>query len=159
MKIEKNALVAVNYTLTLDNGEVVEKTRDEDPLVFIFGEGRMMPGLEKGIEGMEAGQSRKFDVAPKDAYGDPSEALLHEIPREDFPKGVEVRQGAFIQAQSPRGPLLFRVQEVKDESVVCDFNHPLAGKRLHFDVAIDEVRESTAQDRSDLYETDTIAEE
>jgi len=150
MKIEKDALVVVTYSLSLENGELVEKTKDEDPLIFIFGVGQMMPGLEKGVAGMEAGQSSKFTIEPEDAFGVPNEQLLQEVPRQDFPEGVEIKEGAHIKGQGPHGPIMFKINETKEDVGLCDFNHPLAGKRLVFDVMIREVREATEADRTML---------
>ncbi len=150
MKIQKDKLVAVTYTLSLESGEVIENTKDEDPLVFIFGVGQMMPGLEKGIEGMEAGQSSKFTVEPEDAFGVPTEQLVQEIPRRDFPKDAKIEAGTHIEARGQHGPIAFTVKEIKGDMVVCDFNHALAGRRLVFDLTIREVREPTEEDRAAL---------
>lgn len=154
MKIQKNAWVVVDYILSLENGTVIEKTSKNDPLTFIYGIGRMMPGLEKGLEGMEVGQKETFTVEPEDAYGNPNPALLNEISRADFPEGIELKKGTYLRAQGPQGPINFLVKEIKDNSVVCDFNHPLAGKRLRFEVDVVEVRKATEEDHAALAAAD-----
>lgn len=148
MKIAKNLFVAIEYCLSLDSGEEVDRSRTGNPLNFITGTGQIISGLEKEIMGMEAGDSANITVEPDDAYGPAREDLLHEIPRSQFPPDVDIKSGLKLQAQSPNGPIMILVKTVEDDTVTVDLNHPLAGQRLHFDVKIVEVREPSAQELS-----------
>jgi FKBP-type peptidyl-prolyl cis-trans isomerase SlyD len=146
MQVANDAFVTVEYTLTNDDGEVVDATQPDKPLSFIFGKGQLIPGFEKNITGKDAGQKVEFSLEAADAYGETREELYSELPRKNFPDDMEIEKGMVLQAMGPMGPMRFRVDEVKDDVVVADFNHPLAGQRLHFDVKIAEVREATQEE-------------
>lgn len=150
MKIQDRAYVTIAYTLTLDSDEVVDRSPSGEPLGFIFGVGRMIPGLEKALRGMEKGQNSKITVEPEEGYGLPNSDLIREIPRANFPEGLDIQPGMGFEAKGPQGPMTFRVDSVTDKVVVADFNHPLAGRRLHFDVTVDEVREATPEELAAL---------
>jgi len=146
MKIAENLFVAIDYCLTLDSGEEVDRSREGNPLSFITGTSQIIPGLEKELMGMEAGDNANITVEPDDAYGPAKEDLLHEIPRSQFPADVDIKPGIKLQAQSPNGPIIILVKTVNDDTVTVDLNHPLAGQRLHFDIKIVEIREPSAQE-------------
>lgn len=146
MKIAKNAFVALDYTLTLDSGEVVDQSDAGEPLTFIFGAGQMIPGLERQIEGMEAGQTAKLSVSADEGYGEARPELFQDVPRDRFPEDLDIQPGMRFQAQGPHGPLPMVVHAVEGDMVTVDLNHPLAGKTLHFDVKIAEVREATEEE-------------
>jgi FKBP-type peptidyl-prolyl cis-trans isomerase SlyD len=146
MKVQENALVTVEYTLTNDAGQVVDSTPEDEPLRFLYGKGQLIPGFEAAIAGKEADQRVEFSLEPADAYGEIREELRSELPRKNFPDEMELEPGMILQAMGPMGPMRFRVLELKDDVVVADFNHPLAGERLHFDVKIAEVREPTQEE-------------
>ena len=146
MKVADRSYVAIDYTLTLDNGEIVDKSDPGQPLAFVCGMGHMIPGLEKAIIGMELGSSAKIDVEPAEAYGTPRKELYAELTRTNFPKGQELKIGQVFQADGPHGPISFVVREIRPDNVLADFNHPLAGERLHFAVTIAEVREPTEEE-------------
>lgn len=148
MKIAKNLFVAIEYCLSLDSGEEVDRSRSGNPLNFITGTGQIISGLEKEIMGMEAGDSANITVEPDDAYGSAREDLVHEIPRSQFPADADIKPGVKLQAQSPNGPIMIVIKTVEDDTVTVDLNHPLAGQRLHFDVKIVEVREPSTQELS-----------
>ncbi len=149
MDIAEKAYVAFDYKLTLDSGEEVDSSADGQPLSFITGAGQIIPGLEKAMMGMTTGDNVKISVEPEDAYGLVNPELFQEIPKNQFPSDVELQPGMTFQAQGPQGPIIINIKEVKDEdTVVIDLNHPLAGKKLHFDVDIVEVREPTSEELS-----------
>jgi FKBP-type peptidyl-prolyl cis-trans isomerase SlyD len=143
MKIEIQRYVSMEYTLTLDSGEVIDKTEPGKPSTFICGAGQIIPGLEKALEGLEADQELKVTVEPEEAYGIPNPDFLKDIPREKFPSDINIEPGMQFEAPGHYGPMRFHVAAVEDQVVKADFNHPLAGERLHFDVHINEVREAT----------------
>ncbi len=150
MKVSENLYVAIEYALSLDSGEVVDRSDPGEPIGFIYGKGQIVPGLERALRGMEPGQTAQITVEPHEAYGMPRPDLLREIPRENFPPDLEIQPGMGFEARGPHGPVVFRVHEVRDDVVVADFNHPLAGERLHFDVKVVEVREPRAEELATL---------
>ncbi|MBE0617660.1 MAG: peptidylprolyl isomerase [Proteobacteria bacterium] len=150
MKVENRRYVTIEYSLSLDSGEVVDQSSPGEPLGFLFGTGQVIRGLEKGLEGLEAGATAKVTVEARDGYGEPNPALFREIPRENFPEEMELQPGMGFEAKGPHGPVTFRVREVRTEEVVADFNHPLAGERLHFDVKVEGVREPRAEELAQL---------
>jgi FKBP-type peptidyl-prolyl cis-trans isomerase SlyD len=147
MKIGQNSFVGIEYKLTLDSGQVIDETKDNEALGFIFGAGQVVPGLEKAIEGMDAGESTEFTVSPEEGYGMPREELINEIPRENFPEDMKIDPDMLFQAHGPQGPTTLRVVEAKDDVIVADFNHPLSGETLNFSVKIVDVHEATEEER------------
>lgn len=150
MKIDDRTYVAIEYTLSLDSGEVVDRSEPGEPLGFICGAGQIIRGLETGIKGMEVGETAKVTVEPGDGYGSHKSELMREIPRENFPEDLQIEPGMGFEAKGPHGPVNFRVVAVNDDVVEADFNHPLAGQRLTFDVKVAEVREPQAEELAEL---------
>ncbi len=146
MKVENNKYVAIDYVLTLDSGDEVDRSPEGSPLAFVLGAGQIIPGLEKALLGMEKGDSAKVTVEPEDGYGMVEDNLKQEIPRSQFPEDMDVQPGMQFQAQGPQGPFVFLIAEVNEDHVVADLNHPMAGQRLHFEVTINEVREPSADE-------------
>lgn len=142
MRVADQLFVAIDYRLTLDNGEEADRSAEGRPLGFVVGAGQIIPGLEQALLGRTAGYRGRVTVEPEHAYGEVDERLFQDIPRDRFPAGAEIAPGACFQARGPRGPVALTVARVNaDDTVTVDLNHPLAGKRLTFDVAIVEVRE------------------
>lgn len=134
--VEKGKKISIEYTLTVD-GQEVETTKDLTPLVFEPYRQMLIPGLEKELLGMKQGEAKKVVVQPKDAYGDVDQTLIREFNRSQFPSEVELMKGMVIEMQDDQGNLYpATINDVKQESVFLDFNHPLAGKVLMFDVQI-----------------------
>lgn len=151
MEIAEKTYVEIEYTLTLESGQEIDKSPADQPLGFITGAGQIIPGLEKALMGRAAGDSAKLVVEPEDAYGPVQDNLFQEIPRSQFPGDVEVKPGMAFEAQGPQGPFMITVAKVNDnDSVTIDLNHPMAGKQLHFDVNVVEVREPTADELTEL---------
>ncbi|MBN2420516.1 MAG: peptidylprolyl isomerase [Deltaproteobacteria bacterium] len=151
MNIKEKVYVAFDYRLTLDSGEEIDKSPEGQPLGFITGAGQIIPGLEKEMMGMGVGDSVKISVEPENAYGLVNPQLFQEVKREQFPADMEIKPGMTFQSQGPHGPMIINVSEIKDENtVIIDLNHPLAGKRLHFDVNIAEVRDLTPGETAGL---------
>jgi FKBP-type peptidyl-prolyl cis-trans isomerase SlyD len=146
MEIQENSHVSLEYTLTSDAGEVIDSTSGGEPLTFVYGHGQLIPGFEDNLLGRSQGERIEFSLAPADAYGEVREELRSDLPRKNFPDDMAIEPGMLLQAMGPMGPMRFRVLEVLDDKVVVDFNHPLAGQRLHFDVRIGEVRAATAEE-------------
>lgn len=145
MRVAKDKVVSIDYTLRAD-GEVVDSSDGSGPLVYLHGHGALVPGLERALSGLTAGESLSVVVEPEDAYGDfeqDDEGV--RLPRESLPDDLEV--GATYEAETEDGePVTLTVMEVEDAEVVVDFNHPLAGRTLSFDVTVLEVREAGADE-------------
>ncbi|MFK7969750.1 MAG: peptidylprolyl isomerase [Bacteroidia bacterium] len=149
MNIAKDAVVAINYTLRNDAGEVVDTSAGRDPLYYLQGHQNIIIGLEEKMEGKKVGDSLMVSVAPEKGYGVHDPAMVQEVPRERF-QGVEnIEAGMQFQAQGPDGGAqVVTVTGVTDTVVMVDANHPLAGQNLHFEVEVVEVREATSDELS-----------
>jgi FKBP-type peptidyl-prolyl cis-trans isomerase SlyD len=128
--------IKFDYTLTVDN-EVVETTTGKTPLEYIPGKGQLIPGLEKEMEGMKPGEAKTIVVKPEDGYGNSKADAIREFPLDKFPKDMEPKVGMVFEMQDEGGNSYpATVKEIKDKVVILDFNHPLSGKELKFDVKI-----------------------
>lgn len=146
MNIAKDCIVAIDFTLTNDAGDVLDTSEGKSPLVYLHGSGGLIPGLEAQLDGKSKGDQIQAVVAPELAYGPRHEDRVIDVPRDRFPEDLELEVGMTLQAQSPGGVQMVRVVAIADDSVNLDGNHPLAGETLHFDVKIMEVREATPQE-------------
>ena len=147
MNIADKMYVAIEYTLTLESGQEIDKSPAGQPLGFIAGTGQIIPGLEKALMGRAAGDNAKLVIAPEDAYGPVKDNLFQDIPKSQFPTDVEITPGMAFEAQGPQGPFMITVAKVNDnETITVDLNHPMAGKELHFEVNVVEVREPTTEE-------------
>ena len=139
--ISEGKKVKFDYTLTVD-GQVVDTSEGRQPLEYTQGEGKIITGLEQQMTGLKEGEEKKIEVAAEKGYGERNPDALREVPKEQFPPNITPEQGQQLAMTTPDGqrvPVL--VSEVKDESVILDFNHPLAGKDLSFDVKVVSVEE------------------
>lgn len=128
--------VKADYTLTVDN-EQIESSVGKEPLEFDVGTNTIIPGLESQLMGMHEGEEKIVTVAAKDAYGEVDPKAVKEFPKSSMPKDAQLKAGMVLQAQSPDGEEFPAViKEIKEDKVVLDFNHPLAGKTLQFKVKI-----------------------
>jgi FKBP-type peptidyl-prolyl cis-trans isomerase SlyD len=141
VKIADNTFVAIDYRLTLESGEEFDRSAEGSPLGFVTGTGSIIPGLESALSGRSKGESFQVTVEPEEAYGPVQKELIQAIPRDRFPTDVEIEPGMSFHARGPRGPVALTVVSVDREQVNVDLNHPLAGKRLTFEVKVQEVRE------------------
>ena len=134
--IRNGSSVSLEYTLKDDSGQVLESNKGKAPLTFTQGHQQIIPGLERELIGMRAGEEKRVVVKPEDAYGDVVPNAQTEVPKDAIPKeGLKV--GTTLIARSGSGePRPVVVKEIKETTVVLDLNHPLAGKTLHFDVKV-----------------------
>jgi len=146
MQIVENSVVAIEYTLTGEDGKVIDTSDGREPLVYLHGHNNIIPGLEKAIEGQEAGAELDVKVPPEDGYGQYRKELVQDVPRDAFAGMDKVEPGMSFRAESNAGPMTVLVREVGEESVTVDGNHMLAGKVLNFKVAVKSVREATADE-------------
>jgi FKBP-type peptidyl-prolyl cis-trans isomerase SlyD len=138
--IQEGSLVSIEYTLTDDDGKVIDTNVGKEPLTFIQGAGQIVSGLEKELQGLKPGDQKKVRVKPEDGYGMPSQQAFQEMPRESIPAEAQ-KPGVALMAKGPDGRTIpIRIHEVKETTVVVDFNHPLAGKTLNFDVKITDIK-------------------
>ena len=131
--IAKGKKVDIEYTLTLDDGSTVQTNAGGKPLSFVAGEGQLVPGLESALKGKAVNDRVKVRLKPEQAYGNLDPALKQEVPLDKIPEDAR-KVGTLLSAQGFDGPI--RVAEVRPDVVVLDFNHPLAGKALTFDVLV-----------------------
>lgn len=146
MTIAKDKFVAIHYILTDDNGNKLDSSVGTQPLGYVHGNGYLIPGLEKELEGKAAGDKLNVTVAPAEAYGEYDEKLIMELPREQFATDMQIEVGMQFQAMSPNGPIIVRVVEINGDKIKIDGNHELAGKTLHFEVEVMEVRDLTEEE-------------
>jgi FKBP-type peptidyl-prolyl cis-trans isomerase SlyD len=146
MKIGKGRVVRMNYTLRDESGTTIESSLGKEPLTYLHGLGSLIPGLEKILDGSEAGLKTTVTVLPQDAYGEKDPQAVIQAARGDFPEGLKLAPGVEVQADTPDGPITFIVISIDGDEVVLDANHPLAGKTLTFDLDVLEVREATADE-------------
>ena len=135
MSVTSGSKVSIQYVLKVED-KVVDSNLGGEPLEYTQGSQQIVPGLEKKMEGMEVGETKVVLVAPEEGYGALQEQAIVEVPSEQIPE--EARKiGAMLQSQTPDGQVMqSRVTEIKDDVIVLDFNHPLAGKTLEFEVKV-----------------------
>jgi len=145
MAIEQNQIVSLEYEVR-DGDKVVDSNIGGQPLVFMFGKGQIIPGLESGISNMSIGDKGDLLVKSVDAYGEYNAEATQEVPKDQF-AGIELSEGMTLYGQGEDGGTVqVIVKDIKDDSVVIDFNHPLAGKDLMFTVAINNIRDASAEE-------------
>lgn len=148
MKAASGMVVTMHYTLTNDSGDVLDSSRDSDPMTYLHGHGNIIPGLEKALEGAETGHKSNVTVTAVEAYGEKNDELVFEATRDQFPADMPLALGERVYAEGPSGPISFTIVELTDSGAVLDGNHPLAGQTLHFDVEIVTVRPATEEEMS-----------
>ena len=132
--------VKVHYTGKLENGEVFDSSKDREPLMFVIGEGNVIPGFENGVLGMEEGDSKNISLAPEEAYGERRKELVVEIEKGQFPENITPSVGLQLQMTQQNGdPIHVVITAIHEERVTLDANHPLAGKTLFFDIQLVEI--------------------
>lgn len=132
--------VRVHYTGTIADGSTFDSSVGNDPIQFIIGEGRVIPGFEQAAVGLAPGESRTVTIAAGEAYGDHRPDLVQEVERASLPTEIEYAEGLQLQARGPdQQPLMLTVTSVTDETITLDANHPLAGKDLTFDIELVEI--------------------
>lgn len=145
MAIQDNQVVSIEYEVR-DGDKVVDSNMGGAPLVFMYGKGQIIPGLEKGIKDMNIGDKADVLVKAEDAYGEYNADATQEVPKDQF-AGIDLTEGMTLYGQGEDGGTVqVVVKEIKDDSVVIDFNHPLAGKDLMFTVALNNVRDASAEE-------------
>jgi FKBP-type peptidyl-prolyl cis-trans isomerase SlyD len=142
--VKDGSVVSLQYSLSEEDGKLIESNKGKDPLKYTHGSKQIVPGLEKELTGMKVGGEERVTVKPEDAYGVVNSKAFQEVPKEQIPvNGLKV--GATLAAKGPQGQEIpVRVHEIKEKTVVLDLNHPMAGKTLLFDIKILDVQPSVA---------------
>ncbi len=144
--IKKGDVVGFSFILTNQDGEILDQSYPGEPLMYLHGAENIVPGLEKEMENMEIGQSKKVQVVPEEAYGLFDDTLLFQVPRMNFPPDAVLEAGMQFQSEDENGIMNIVVKEVKEDVVHVDANHPLAGETLNFDVTVESIRAATPQE-------------
>ena len=148
MQITKHKVATIAYTLTDNDGTVIDKADENEPFAFIHGAGNIIPGLENALESKVAGDSLNVTVSPEEGYGERDDTLTQTISKDMFEGVDEITPGMqfHAQMQEDQSMSVVTVTEVKDNDVTIDGNHPLAGTTLNFDVTVIGVRDATEEE-------------
>lgn len=148
MNITSGKVVSMQYILTNSKGEELDRSEPGQPLAYLHGQGQIIPGLEKQLEGLSKGDKRdKLEIKPSEGYGEIIPALRTSVELKQFPPGMDVKPGMRFMMQSPEGHgRPFVVTAVNNDQVEIDGNHPLAGETLYFNIEIEDVRDATQEE-------------
>ncbi|MGM0480281.1 MAG: FKBP-type peptidyl-prolyl cis-trans isomerase [Bacteroidota bacterium] len=136
-QVKQNDKVKVHYTGKLANGEVFDSSLERDPMEFEVGKGQLIPGFENGVIDMKVNEKKTITVPSDEAYGEPRKELVQEVPKDRLPEDIKPEVGMGLVSTTPQGQeIQLVVKEVKDEAIVVDGNHPLAGQDLTFEVEV-----------------------
>ena len=140
-KIQTGNTVKVNYTGKLEDGTIFDSSLNEgrEPLEVTVGQGQLIKGFEDGLFDMSEGETKTVEIEPSEAYGEINIELINSVPRANVPEGVQA--GEMLQGEGPMGAVNVKVIEVNEETVVLDANHPLAGKKLTFELEVVSISE------------------
>lgn len=140
-KVKENDTVKVHYTGKLENGDVFDSSVDREPIEFTIGKGQMIPGFEKGVLDMEVDEKKTLNIPSAEAYGEHNKEMMQEVPKAQLPEELKPEVGQRLVSQTPDGKeFQVTVADIKDEAIVVDANHPLAGKDLVFDIQLIEIK-------------------
>ena len=136
-KISDGSEVTIRFRLSLEDGTVVEATEGDETLSFTLGDGTLIEGLEEVIKDLSVGERHTYLLGPDEAFGYPDEDNIHDMPRADFPDTVHLEEGQIIAFNTPSGDEVpGAILEIGADTVKVDFNHPLAGRNLAFDIEL-----------------------
>ena len=148
MKIAKNKVVSIDYTLKDDDGKIIDSSEGRDPLSYIQGIGNIIPGLEEALEGKESGSKINVSIEPEKGYGVRNENMIKQLERSQFEPDMEIKTGMQFQAEGPEGLQVVVVTNVENDTITVDGNHPLAGMQLNFSVEVKDIRDATEEELS-----------
>jgi FKBP-type peptidyl-prolyl cis-trans isomerase SlyD len=145
-KVQNDLVVSMEYTLHVD-GKVFDSSEGQEPLEFLAGASNIITGLEREMIGMKIGESKDVVVSPENGYGKMDEEAYMDVPRGEFPEDIPVRPGVEMEMSDDDGnPMYARIDSVDGDTVTLNFNHPLAGKELHFNVKVVGLRAATKEE-------------
>ena len=146
MKIESKKVVAIHYTLTDNNGQVVDSSDGSDPLYYLHGFGNIIPGLEDALSGKTSGDKISASIPPEKAYGMYNENDKIQAQKSQFQGVDELKVGMDIQTKTKEGVKMYRIEKIFGDTVILDGNHALAGETLNFEVEIMDIREASEEE-------------
>lgn len=146
MTITTGSVVLFDYTLIDNEKDIIDSSKDGGPLAYLHGEGQIVKGLEKAMEGRKAGDSFSVSVSPEEGYGLPDPAKVAVVTVDQIEGGEELEEGMQLEASNEHGQQIVVVSKIEGDQVTLDGNHPLAGMTLHFDITIREVRAATTEE-------------
>ena len=133
--------VTMHFQLTLEDGTVADSTIEHDPIQFVMGDGSLIEGLELALYGLKQGDKQVLSIEPREAFGFPDEESIHEMSRSDFPEEMKIEEGMIVEFDTPSDERIpGALKEIKGDTVIVDFNHPLAGHEITFDVEIIDIK-------------------
>ncbi len=139
MPVKKGDTVRLHYTGKLENGEEFDTSRGREPLTFEVGKGQLIPGIEEAVMGMEEGETKEVSISPEKGYGESKEELIREFPRSVLGPS-QIQEGQIVQLQTNEGQVVSAsVKRLTEDTVTFDFNHPLSGKTLQFELELVEI--------------------
>ncbi len=145
-QVADDVVVTIDYTLTVD-GEVLDSSEEEGPLEYLQGHQNIIPGLERELAGMKVGGSKNLTVAPEDGYGEVDQEAINDVPLSEFPEEVPLEEGFELEVTDKDGDIMLaKIVELGETTVKLDTNHPLAGKTLHFEVKVVDLRPATDEE-------------
>ena len=143
MPITTHKVVTIDYSLTNEEGQILDSTKGKEPLSYLHGMENFIPGLEEVLEGKSVGDHITTTLSPEDGYGQRDESLVKRVPRNTFEEVDELKPGMQFQTEIESEPVILTVVEIVGDEVTVDGNHPLVGRTLHFDVTVLGVRDAT----------------
>lgn len=146
MQITTGSVVVFDYTLTDDDKDIIDSSTGSEPLAYIQGEGQIVPGLEKAMEGKKAGDTFKISIPPEEAYGIHDPENISVVPADQIEGGEELEEGMQLHTEGEFGEQTVIITKIVGNEITIDGNHPLAGMTLHFDIAIRDVRPATEEE-------------
>jgi FKBP-type peptidyl-prolyl cis-trans isomerase SlyD len=157
--VQAGKAISFDYKLTID-GEQVETSEGKEPITYVHGNGVIMPELEKQLEGLKVGDTKQVTLTPEQAYGEVVKEAFREVPKDSLPKDITPEVGMVLEFKGPEDqPVPAIVWEIKDTTVVLNFNHPLAGKTLQFDIKIADIKDAPAVEEAPAAATEAPAAE
>ena len=140
-QVKQNDTVRVHYTGKLTDGQIFDSSLEREPIEFTMGQGQLIPGFEKGLLDMKVNEKKTIEIPADEAYGQPRQELIQEVEKSQLPEEIKPEPGMGLVSKSPDGrEMNLVVREVKEDTIVVDGNHPLAGKDLIFDLEVVEIK-------------------
>jgi FKBP-type peptidyl-prolyl cis-trans isomerase SlyD len=149
MKVAGGCIVKIDFELKVKGGDVIESSAKSGPIQYVHGQGKLLPGLEKRLEGMSVGEEKRGEIPAREAFGTEEMLPTKDIARKEFPADAKLEVGTIFQAKGPTGdPISFKAIKVTSEQVTVRFLHPLAGKDLEFRARVRMLDDPTAKKRA-----------
>ena len=146
MKIENDCVVSLDFELRSKDGELIDSSSEAEPMLYLHGHKNIPQALEDALTGKETGNKLDVELSPAEAFGEYDETLVQEVPKDAISGIEELQEGMQFPAETEDGVFFLTVLEVRDDTVLLDANHPLAGEELHFKIRIGDIRKATSEE-------------